>query len=186
MPIRTPGRREAFPPIGRLRAGPFGGGKRGLMMELNLTPMVDMFTVIVIFLLQSFSANGEILFTQKGLTPPKAEKAEMLSERGTAILLFENTVLMEGKPVARLAELEEDATSIAAVADPLKETREREEKLYGRDPNAPFKGFVVIQADRETDFRLVRLVIASVNEAGWANIKFVTNPKTSKKIEEGG
>ena len=42
--------------------GEHGGvHKVGQFADLNITPMVDMFTIIVIFLLQNFSATGEIL-----------------------------------------------------------------------------------------------------------------------------
>ena len=71
MAVKKPGRHAAYEPIGRLRSSPFGGGKKSGFTELNLTAMVDMFTVIVIFLLQTFSGEGEIS-VQKGLTLPDA------------------------------------------------------------------------------------------------------------------
>jgi hypothetical protein len=68
MPISVPKRRNAFVPIGKLRGGSYGkSGKHGAMANLNLTPMVDMFTTIVIFLIQLFSATGDILFAQAGI-----------------------------------------------------------------------------------------------------------------------
>lgn len=181
MPVIAPGRRPAFAPIGRLRSSPLSGGKKGLMMPLNLTAMVDMFTTIVIFLLQSFSANGEILLMQKGLVLPEAQKADMLTDRGPVVTLFQNQVLLEGRPVATLADLDETRQDIEAVTETLKAMREKEEKLTGRDQSKTYDGYVIIQGDKETDFKLVRKAIASLNSAGWAKIKFVVLGAASKE-----
>lgn len=46
--------------------------KRAVTVILSLTAMVDMFTVLVIFLLQNYNATGEILYLPKEVTLPKA------------------------------------------------------------------------------------------------------------------
>lgn len=43
------------------------GGKRSVYAELNLTSMVDMLTILVVFLLQTFSASGELLQSKPGI-----------------------------------------------------------------------------------------------------------------------
>lgn len=172
MPIKLPKRRPAFQPLNRLRSGSFAGGKKGLMGALNLTAMVDMFTVIVIFLLQQFASSGELLFLQKDLKLPEAHEAEELSDRGPVVTLFENKVLWEGKPVANLEELDEAEPGIPGLIEKLEGVREREQKLYGRKEGEPFKSHVIIQSDKSTDFQLVRKTIYSVNQAGWVHINF--------------
>ena len=44
-----------------------GHGKALPVVELPLTSMIDMFTVLVIFLLMNFSSTGEIFFIQKNM-----------------------------------------------------------------------------------------------------------------------
>jgi len=181
MPVSVPKRRTAFKPIGRLRANPLHAGKKDGNIALNLTAMVDMFTVIVIFLLQSFSANGEIMFVQKEVTMPMAEMSEELTERGVVVTLFDNVVMLEGKEVARSDDLDPAEPGIPAMSEQLTGIREREEqadKLLGktRDPNKPFEGSVIVQSDEDVDFMIVRKVIYSLNQAGWAKIKFAVQP----------
>ena len=186
MPIKLPKRRPAFQPLNRLRSGSFAGGKKGLMLSLNLTAMVDMFTVIVIFLLQQFASSGELLFLQKNLKLPDAHEAEELTDRGPVVTLFENKVLWEGKAVANLEELDEADPGIPPLIEKLEAVREREQKLYGKKENEPFKSHVVIQADKATDFQLVRKSIYSVNQAGWVHINFaVVGIGTGAEGEEG-
>ena len=47
------------------------GGRKSLYEALNLVAYIDMMTMLVIFLLMSFSATGEILFVQKNITLPR-------------------------------------------------------------------------------------------------------------------
>ena len=178
MAVVVPKRRPAFAPIGRLRTGPFGGGNKALMASLNLTAMVDMFTTIVIFLLQTFSASGEIMFSVKDLKIPEAAMADVLNERGPVVTLFRGQILIDGKSVGKVEELDEAEAGIPMLAEELVKAREVLEKLNERrgkvkDPTQPFEGHVIVQADKETDFLLVRKAIFSVNEAGWAHIQFI-------------
>lgn len=183
MAVSLPGRHPAFSPIGRLRKSPFKAGKKGLLMPLNLTAMVDMFTVIVIFLLQSFSASGEIMFIQKNIKLPQAIKAEPLVERGPVVTLFENSVILEGEELAKLDELDDEEQHVEALKERLEKIREREEERVGRDMTKPFEGHLIIQADARTDFELVRKTIASVNMAGWTHLQFATMDKAKPKAE---
>ena len=47
-------------------------GRKSAYAELNLTSMVDMLTILVVFLLQTFSASGELLSVSKNIVLPDA------------------------------------------------------------------------------------------------------------------
>jgi biopolymer transport protein ExbD len=49
-----------------------------------------------------------------------------------------------------------------------------------RDIDKPYEGIVTVQADVTTDFKVIRRVLFSANDAGWAKIKFVTLPDAAK------
>lgn len=178
MPVFTPGRHPAYEPIGRLRSNPLSGGKKSGFTELNLTAMVDMFTVIVIFLLQSFSGEGEVQ-VHKNLTLPDSEQADPLAERGPIVVVMHGEVLLDGDVVATLDDESADEPGISALTEKLVKIREAnatiEEELRRRDPSRevkPFDGNLIVQADEETDFKLVRRAIFSANEAGWTHLQF--------------
>src|SRR5215813_11596429 len=70
--MRKPGPRlRRLVPLRFVRA--HGSGKKGVYAELNLTSMVDMLTILVVFLLQTFSASGELLQVQKNIVLPEAQ-----------------------------------------------------------------------------------------------------------------
>lgn len=184
MPISVPRRRNAFVPIGKLRGGAYGShGKHGTMASLNLTPMVDMFTTLVIFLIQLFSASGDMIAV-KDLKVPTAMQSELLSDRGPMITLFKGQVLLDGKLVARAEDMDEAENGIGPLSEALTKIRAQDEKIFGRDPNKPFDGKIMIQADKETDFMLVRKTIFSINEAGWAHLNFIVLGDNAKKMAE--
>jgi biopolymer transport protein ExbD len=187
MAIVTPGRHPYFHPIGRLRKSPLKSGKKSVMAPLNLTAMVDMFTVIVIFLLQNFSASGELMFVQKNIELPKAEMAEDLTDPGPVVTIAyqeadkSSHLIYEGEDMATTSDIDDAEPGIKELTEQLTKVRENEEALAvkrgrPRDPTQPFDGFLIIQADNRVDFRLVRHAMMSVNLAGWTHIKFVTMP----------
>src|SRR3954462_11504555 len=98
MPIKAPGPRLGHSvPFKHL--GGKGHGKKGVYASLNLTAMVDMMTMLVVFLLSTFSASGEILMSQKGVELPTARNDKDL-ERAPIITVTADTIAFKGEPVA--------------------------------------------------------------------------------------
>src|SRR5882672_8271371 len=64
-------------------------GRKSLYAPLNLVAYIDMMTMLVIFLLMSFSATGEILFVQKNIVLPDAQNWRDL-ERSPVIGVSKN------------------------------------------------------------------------------------------------
>jgi biopolymer transport protein ExbD len=192
MPVFTPGRHPAYEPIGRLRGNPLKSGKKSGMTELNLTAMVDMFTVIVIFLLQSFSGEGEVS-VHKNLTLPTSEKAKPLSARGPIVVVMRGEVLLDGNRIASLEDEQSNEPGIPALTDKLQQVKAANDKIEAelrrRDPSRPVKPFdgnLIVQADEETDFQLVRRAIFSANEAGWVHLQFAVTKLINGQAPGGG
>jgi len=189
--IIIPGRRPAFAPIGRLRASSLSGGKKSGFVSLNLTPMVDMFTILVVFLIQLFKASGEVELSSKITVPRSVSGSPLEGETGTVVQAAgtecygdtKSILLLDSQPFS--AEECGDALSveIPGMTARLTRIRETNEKIFGRDPSMPYDGVLIIQADVATDFHLVRRIIFSANAAGWAKMKFVTQPSATKAAE---
>jgi biopolymer transport protein ExbD len=116
--------------------------KRTLMVSLTLTAMVDMFAVLVIFLLQSFSASPELIVT-KGLVLPQASTGAEIIE-APVLSLVDNQVYFDQKPVGAMAEV---LRKPSLLANRLQDFRE---KWQSANPDKTFSGQVNLQADRET------------------------------------
>src|SRR3954451_18554523 len=85
-------------------------GRKSLNEALNLVAYIDMMTMLVIFLLMSFSATGEILFVQKNIVLPEAQNWTDL-ERAPVIGVTKEVVTLDGVQVATADELMKDSAT---------------------------------------------------------------------------
>jgi biopolymer transport protein ExbD len=186
MAIFRPGERHRYHNILSKRKG-----KRDTTAVLSLTAMVDMFTVLVIFLLQNYNTTGEILYIPKDVVLPKASSVKELKP-AHVVTISSSEILLDKTVVATFAEVQAtgpDEWDIPKLKDELtlalqKSKAEQESKLQNKirdvveqtkgeapdDPNAWSK--VTIQSDKGMDFLTVKKVLFTVTEAGAGEINF--------------
>jgi len=157
----------------RVLGGKVSGGRRPTNAELNVVPMVDMMTMLVIFLLQQYSATGEVLYMQKDIRLPDARHGQMI-EQAPTIAISADQVVATGQKVADVADLEHDAgyLNIPALEERLREDRKRWDFIHQSDANRKWDGIVNIQADQKVPFRIVKRVMYSCGVAGYFNLNF--------------
>ena len=74
-------------------------GQRAANISLNLTPFVDMMTILVTFLLMVFSSTGQLLQAQKGLELPIADSHDTL-QQAPVIIVTTDEITYQGQLVA--------------------------------------------------------------------------------------
>jgi biopolymer transport protein ExbD len=184
MAIFRPGERHRYHNILSKRKG-----KRDVTALLSLTAMVDMFTVLVIFLLQNYNTTGEILYIPKEVVLPKASSVKELKP-AHVVTISSKEILLDKDVVATFEEVKaKEDWSIDNLKLKLQEAlekskQEQEAKLQNQirtvveaargeteeDPNAWRK--ITIQADKGVDFLTVKKVLYTVTEAGAGEINF--------------
>src|SRR5690349_11094891 len=93
MPIHAPGERYRYNKSMKKKKG-----KREVAAVLQLTAMVDMFTVLVVFLLQNYNVTGQVLYIPKEVVLPKAEKIKELTP-AVVVTISEKEVLLDKTPI---------------------------------------------------------------------------------------
>src|SRR3954469_14946292 len=165
--MKKPGPRlKKYAPLRFVRSG--GHGKKSGYAELNLTSMVDMLTILVVFLLQTFSASGELLTVQKNIALPEALNFKDL-EQAPIIAVSKESVTLDGRMVADAAVLNQENTSdwkINDLHDQLVTLKNNYKLLH---PSEDFKGLVIVQADKGVDFKVIKKVMYSCGVAGYQN-----------------
>lgn len=179
MPIKVPGKRSAKSTSLKSLKG--GHGKVTVLADLNVTPMVDMLTMLVIFLLMTFSATGEILFISKEISLPKAYHSGNL-ERSPVISVSNQSVSFEGTGVMDTSAInarwypEWKLPPLAAKLDAAKkEWRER----Y---PDGTFGGEVIIQSDGKVPFEVIKMVMFTCAQAGYLNVSFAVQKGAAEVV----
>ena len=173
MAIVTPGKRPGDRiAASRVFGKKFARGKKQGYASLMLTSLVDMFTIIVIFLLMNFSANGEVLYMSKDIKLPDAYHGAQL-ERAPVISVSGDSVTFDGKLLLSTADLEKgDVLNVPELEDALRDEKRRYEQIHANDPDHPFKGLVNVQADRRIAFKVIKRVMFACNQSGFGNINF--------------
>jgi biopolymer transport protein ExbD len=176
MPIVTPGKRPARRfADSKILGGKMGqGGRRATNVDLNVVPMVDMMMMLVIFLLQQFSATGEVLYMTKDIKLPDARHGQMI-EVAPVIAISTTQVVLSGMKAADVADVVRDPSQIIMpVVEKLRDEKKRYDFIHqnDRDREKNWKGEVNVQADVKVPFSVVRRVMASAAEAGYGNVNF--------------
>lgn len=148
-----------------------GHGKATPVADLNVTPMVDMLTMLVIFLLMTFSATGEILFVTKDIVLPQAYNSSEL-ERAPVVAVSKNTIGFEGQFVLNTADVTESSypdwklTPLFTLLD-----AEREAWTIAH-AGENFNGQVIIQSDSDVTFSVLKLIMSTCAKAKYINMNF--------------
>jgi len=181
MPIKKPGKRPFAPWLQDSKQLQGHGKKLASVADLLLTPLIDMFVILVVFLIMNFSATGELVSLSRDIQLPQATVTDEL-ERAPIIQISANTVAIEGVKVGDSEDILKDPDlRIPELTDKMQDMRKIDEMMH---PGQPFKGEVIINADKNIDFKLVRKVMFAASDAGYTNFNYAV--LTSKKTAEGG
>jgi biopolymer transport protein ExbD len=134
-----------------------GKWKRNIVADLLLTALIDAFSILVIFLLMSFSSAGDILLVGKGQELPKASLASSL-ERNPVVKLEEGKIYLESQEVTQ------DDLVGALLA-----LRKTHTELH---PGEEYPGILMIQGDRRLKYEQLNQIILAASHAGFSDIRF--------------
>jgi biopolymer transport protein ExbD len=174
MPIVLPGKRPSKRfEKSKVLGGKFLKGRKSTNADLNVVPMVDMMTILVVFLLQQFSSTGEVLYMQKDIKLPDAHHGQTI-EIAPVVAIGAQQIVVTGVKVADIPDLDRDSgyLNIPALEERLRDEKKRWEFIHKADPSSKWDGIVNIQADKAVPFRIVMRVMYSCGVAGYFNINF--------------
>ncbi len=142
--------------------------------KMNLTALMDVFTILVFFLLVN-SATTEVLETPKQITLP-ASVVEDKPRETVVIFVSAYEVTVQGKSVVLVEDiLATDAQNIAPIGDRLSELSERVIGLSTRTVAQSRE--VTILADRTVPFSVVKKVMSTCTSRGYERISLAVLQK---------
>jgi biopolymer transport protein ExbD len=174
MPVNKPGRvllRNV--PLAFVSKKVTGHGRKSSNMEIPLIPFIDFLIVLVVFLLISFSASGELLAQKPNLTMPKASNVVNV-ETAPVIAVDPIVVTLDGRRMADTATLAADP-KVERIEQLIQDLETMKRNWSILHPQEPFPGQVIMQADVSIDFRVIKKLMFSASQAGYANVSFAVN-----------
>lgn len=169
--------------------------------ELQLTSMMDVLVIIVVFLLKSYSASLNNFSSVPGIKLPISKSQDIPVESLAVIITpeamtFENERILDFVQTAAAAgsseagyafkamDLDEGNRRIVPLYDALTKAREKAEilrsKSKARDAEGkplPFEGVLAIQADKRVQYDTIRKIMYTAAAAGYKTFRFLAMQK---------
>lgn len=139
-------------------------GRRSIVSNLMLTPMVDMFSLLVIFLLQAFSASPELLVMMKGVTLPSAITGLEIKDAPVIAVATEG-VFIDQKSIGPVEKVLAEPSALLAKLGEL-----RKQWMAG-NPNTAFPGEIILQAHKEVSSTTISQLMAILPSAHYGSIQ---------------
>ena len=151
-----------------------------LIKDLNITPMMDMMTIILVFLLKTFSSTTSTITFDQNLKVPKSI-TQLKPKEAVSVTITKKIVLVEGDAVAPINNGKvdpavkrdgENGYYITPLVD-LLEKHSRKEKKVAELTGQKFEGQLMVIADQTIPYRLLTEVLYSCGQAGYGNYRLL-------------
>ena len=140
-------------------------GKAG---ALNLVSLMDIFTILVFFLMVN-SSEVEVLQTSSKIKLPDST-SEQRPENQLVISISEDDLVLQGRPVARVDEIIDPKVS---VIEGLKTELEYQATRKGEIPEGGYE--ITIMGDKELPYWLLKKVMLTCQTTDFARISLAVN-----------
>jgi len=157
----------------RHERGKKGGG-------LNLVSLMDIFTILVFFLLVN-SSEVEVLPNDKDIQLPESI-AEQKAKETVVILIGDDDILVQGSPVVSVSEvMSRSGNDIPELKAALQSQNDRVLRREASQDVASRE--VTIMGDRDISYRLLKKVMATCTASDYGQISLAVLQKSSEKLD---
>ncbi len=143
---------------------------------LNLVSLMDIFTILVFFLMVN-SSDVQVLNQNNSVRLP-VSVAEQPPRETLALSVTASDILVSGRPVVSVAVLE----SFEGEVEPLLKSELEYQASRARTPVPESGRRITIVADRELPYALLKKIMSTCVDAGYSAISLAVNRKA---VEQG-
>ena len=148
---------------------------------LNLVSLMDIFTILVLFLLVN-SSDVEVLPNDKDIQLPESIAEEKAKET-VVIIIGDEDIIVQGTPVAKVSDvMATRGNDIPALRQALLSQNDRVLRREAQDDIAGRE--VTIMGDRDISYRLLKKVMATCTASEFGQISLAVLQKSSDKLDD--
>jgi biopolymer transport protein ExbD len=140
--------------------------------DLNLTSMMDMMTIILLFLLKTYSTTGQILTPSEDLKLPYSTSSES-PKKELSVSITRHDILIGSDVVMGLDRLQTGENLLQPLYSRLSAmaAAERQDEIkFGK----PFTHEVTVQADEDTKFQVLVKVLYTLGQSDYNKLRLLT------------
>lgn len=138
-------------------------GLKAAGFTLMLTSMVDMFSMLVVFLLQTFSSSPEIL-VMKGMELPNSVTPSVVKEAPVLAISKDGNIYLDQQMVG-------PTDMVAKKPNELLQKLNKIKKTWAASHTTPFTGEINLQADKEIKSTVVAQIMAVLTSSQFQSIQ---------------
>jgi len=170
--------------MARKGMGKFMDRRAPAAFKIQITSMVDMFVILLVFLLKSYSTSPVNITPKAGLQIPQstatADPVDVVK-----LIVAEDGVFVEDKKVMALEKGrvpaggidQTDPSFLRPVFEALDERAKLAKSISKVNDSFEFDGKVLLQADRGLSYEVLQKVMYSSMMAGYADVKLAVAQK---------
>jgi biopolymer transport protein ExbD len=153
------------------------GRNRGKVAGLNLTPLMDVFTILVFFLL-FHSTGGDVLDAPKQIKLPDSV-VETKPRETIVIMVSPETVLVQGEAVIGTSKLLDDGIqSVAGITDRLTQLERNVIGISAKTVAGSKE--ITILADKTIPFKVLKKIMSTCTASGYGRISLAVVQKSTQ------
>jgi biopolymer transport protein ExbD len=144
---------------------------------LNITSLMDVLTIMLLFLLKNYSADGSLLTNADNLVLPNSESKKKPTEVNLQISVTQDMILLDNQPVvptedARNIPQENPDPVIEMLYERLKASLAQEEEMVRLGALNAVMGRIIVQVDKNIDFDVLFKIMNTCGKAGYNHMNF--------------
>jgi biopolymer transport protein ExbD len=148
-------------------------------MELQITSMADIFTILLVFLLKSYSTSAAQI-SPSGMTLPQAV-AGQANEDAVKVQISQTGIQVEGEPIMELKDGKFVTAPASGMVDALgvrlEKERKRQELIAASNPDVKLHSRVIIVADEKVPYSTLKAVLLTSATQGFTDSKLAVIQK---------
>ena len=154
---------------------------------LNIYPMMDVMTILLVFMVQQFAQSGAVIVQSDELQIPYSTKQSENSE-SLPVQISQSEVVVDGKHVLALRNGQVDPSNkqgggtgflITPLLTIMDKHRKRLKMIGAKNTQRAFEGEVALVVDKRTPYRTLTEIIYTLGQAEFKSLHFVVLEKSS-------
>ena len=160
----------------------------GDSFTINLYPMLDVFSILICFLLMNYSTAGESVDTKANLELPKSD-VKMTLDAAANVSITKTELIIQGGitiPIGSDGDVSADVRKQGAIMpafEEFKKIRAQNETLKNRQKdlnlsNADMNS-LTLEADKSIEFKLIKRVMLTAQQADFVSWKLAVDRQST-------
>jgi biopolymer transport protein ExbD len=143
--------------------------RNGSQLDMNLVSLIDIFTILIFFLLSS-ATGVELLASPKAVHLPESTAHKQPTET-VVVVVSADDILVEGRQVASVTE------ALAGEGDLIASLKDELDVQASRKALNAAKQAITIMGDKDIPYRLLRKVMVTAARANFSDVSFAVRQK---------